>query len=113
MTYKVGQAVLAKVRFKDGDMPKYSRPYLIVGVGDNYIDVINVSSSEGKESKLQKKSNKALFQYSPPFIKPSFVKLDSLVRINPKNEQLKLLCGGKTLNTKELSEILELIKLFN
>ena len=110
--YTAGQGILAKIRFRDGKMPLSDRTYLIVETGDNFIKVLNVSSSEGKESKLQMKSNEPLSQYEPPFKKPSFVKLDSLVRIdNPPS--YKILHNGDLLNNADLSNIITKLKEYN
>lgn len=46
---KIGQAIWAKINFKQGTAAKYRRPYLIVKVhSDNKIDIIDVSSTKGK-----------------------------------------------------------------
>lgn len=113
MRYQVGQGILAKIRFKDGIMPEYPRTYLVVEVGENYIKVLNVSSSEGKEQKLQKRSNEPLQCYEPPFKKPSFVKLDSLVRVdNPPNNYI-ILHNGDKLNSQDLNNIIAKKDSFN
>ena len=109
MTYVAGQGILAKIRFKDGKMPAYDRTYLIVEAGTNYIRVLNVSSSEGKESKLQMRSNEPLNQYEPPFKKPSFVKLDSLIKIN-NPPPYRILHNGELLNKDDLNNILFKLK---
>ena len=44
MTYKKGQGILGRIRFKDGSMPKYDRTYLIVETGENYIKTLLVEA---------------------------------------------------------------------
>lgn len=87
-------------------MPKYDRPYLIVSASTERINVLNVSSIRGKERKLAFPTNERLRIFKPPFLKPSFVKLDSLVQI-PKAEwnNFRLLDGGNTLDQGELKRI--------
>ncbi len=110
--YQVGQGVFGKIRFKDGDMPIYSRPYLIIYVSDEQLGVLNVSSTLGKEHKIIYPTNYSLQNYNPPFIKPSFVKLDSLSYISlDEAANFKLLEDGKCLNQDDLQKIITLLKL--
>ena len=106
MSFKPGQGVLGRITFKDGEVPTYDRTYLIVSVGTDYIEVINVSSVRGKERKLAFKTNERLKTHWPPFKMDSFVKLDSLTRI-PSSEWggLRTLCNGQRLDGNELSRI--------
>lgn len=106
MNFLEGQGIFGSARFVDGQMPKYDRPYLIVSVSTEHINVLNVSSIRGKERKLAFPTNERLRIFKPPFLKPSFVKLDSLVQI-PKSEwnNFRLLDGGKTLDQGELKRI--------
>lgn len=109
--FKVGQALLGQIPFPDGDFPKYSRPYLIVDVSPDEIGIVTVSSTAGKESKLVLTSNYSLGQYDPPFIKPSFVKLDSFQRIPVTIAiKMKLLNNGRCLNSTDMGYILTHLK---
>lgn len=109
--FQVGQAVLGKIRFADGQMPQYKRTYLVINVKEDYIELLNVSSIKGKEHKLLYPTNLKITKYNPPFMKPSFVKLDSLVKVHQNEyDQLKVLCDSKLLDEKELNGILEAIK---
>jgi len=109
-TFKEGQGVLGRIPFVDGSIPEYDRPYLIVSVNDNFIEVLNVSSIKGKERKLAFKTNVQLSCYNPPFFKPSFVKLDSLTRVQKSDwNNLKILNNGNTLNQNELNKIKALL----
>ena len=81
MSFVVGQGILGKIRFVDGEIPAYNRTYLVVTVESDYIEVLNVSSVKGKERKLAFPTNERLRTYNPPFVMPSFVKLDSLTRV--------------------------------
>lgn len=106
MSFVEGQGVWGKIPFVDGVQPAYNRPYLVVGVNEDYIEVLNVSTTKGKERKIAFPSNQKLKSFQPPFYQPSFVKLDSLTRV-PKSkwEELNLMSDGETLNAEEYSII--------
>ena len=106
MTISKGQGVLGSVRFVDGTMPSYNRTYLVVGTDESGVSLLNVSSSAGKERKLLFSTNRKIAKFNPPFMKPSFVKLDSLVHITYEEAaNLQILCGGACLDANELSGI--------
>lgn len=110
MNFMEGQGILGKVRFVDGEMPQYDRTYLIVGVESAYIEVLNVSSIKGKERKLAFPTNERLRVYNPPFVKPSFVKLDSLSRVDKADwGNIHLLSKGRTLDKGELARVKKLL----
>lgn len=106
MNFVVGQGVLGKIRFVDGELPAYDRTYLVVTAESDYIEVLNVSSIRGKERKLAFPTNERLRTYNPPFVMPSFVKLDSLTRVESADwENLQVLNSGRTLDENELARI--------
>ena len=108
MNFVEGNGVLGRIRFTDGAMPEYDRPYLVVSVFDDYIEVLNVSSIKGKEYKLAFKTSERLRSYNPPFLVPSFVKLDSLTKVMKKDwKNLKILNNGRILDENELNRIKE------
>ncbi len=110
MCFKPGQGILGRITFVDGTVPAKDRTYLIVEVATDFIEVLNISSIKGKERKLAYSTNKRLLQYNPPFLKPSFAKLDSLTRV-PKSEwsSLQILHKGATLDAIELERIKKFI----
>ncbi len=111
MSFIVGQGVLGKIRFVDGEFPAYDRTYLVVTVESDYIEVLNVSSIRGKERKLAFLTNERLRSYNPPFMMPSFVKLDSLTRVKSSDwGNLQVLNSGRTLDATELNRIKELLE---
>lgn len=111
--YSVGQALLGRIPFIDGSLPEYNRPYLIVNINEDNLDVLNVSSVKGKERKLIFPSNFEIINYNPPFRKPSFVKLDSLVTISKNEaEPMILLDDGKPLDSSEVAKILNALEKF-
>lgn len=90
----------------DGEMPNKDRPYLIVAVGQNSIQTIDVSTIKNKEWKAGSYHNHILNSYNPPFLKPSFVKIDSLQTVElSKCSNMRLLCGGARLDSIELKTI--------
>lgn len=107
MNFSAGHGILGKIRFRDGEMPAYDRTYLVVAVGVDYLEVVNVSSIKGKERKLLFPSNELLKKYRPPFMVPSFVKLDSLVRVQFSDcVNLQILHRGQKLDSGELNRII-------
>ncbi len=106
MYFMEGHGAHGRVRFKDGAFPAYDRTYLVVFVAADYIEVLNVSSVKGKERKLAFPTNERLRIYKPPFMKPSFVKLDSLTRVSKADwHNLVVLSRGRTLDNGELARI--------
>lgn len=110
MNFKIGQGVLAKIEYKDGFGTPKNRSYLIVGIDYEgcKIKILNVSTVQGKETKLVRyKTNIKLIKYNPPFIRESFVKIDSSQNVDfGQAEKFRLLCDGKVLAKSELDEIL-------
>lgn len=105
-----GQGILGKIRFVDGELPEYNRTYLIINVTSEYIEVLNVSSIRGKERKLDFSTNERLRSFKPPFLKPSFVKLDSLTQVKRADWiELQVLHNGATLDQGELDRIKKLL----
>lgn len=107
---QVGQGVLGKVRFKDGDFPKYPRTYLVVSVTSTQIGLLNISSTAGKEHKLLFPTNRSIKNYEPPFKKDCFVKLDSLTYVPvSQTDEFLLLHGGDRLDPSELKSIISAV----
>ena len=101
MSFIEGQGILGKIRFVDGEFPAYDRTYLIVTAEPDYIEVLNVSSIRGKERKLAFPTNERLRVF-----RPSFVKLDSLTRVERSDwGNLQVLGSGKPLDANELARI--------
>lgn len=68
--------------------------------------MLNVSSIKVKERKLAFPMNERLKTYNPPFVMPSFVKLDSLTRVESADwGNLQVLNSGRTLDATELARI--------
>lgn len=111
MIFAEGQGVLGKIPFVDGKIPMYDRTYLVVSVSPKYIEVLNVFSVSGKERKLFFPTNEQLRSFKPPFMKPSFVKLDSLVKVfDDKWNELTILGSGAMLDTTEFVRIKSLLQ---
>lgn len=107
-SFVVGQAFWGKIRFPDGEFPAYERPYLIVGIDGEYIEILTVSSVAGKEWKLTLPTNREIFKYDPPFPRRTFVKLDSLQRVHISDlANVRIAKSGMTLDETELSEIIK------
>lgn len=107
--FQAGQGILGIIPFKDGTLPSGPRTYLIVEVTSTHISVLNVSSVAGKEHKLLFPYNRQIVKYNPPFLKDSFVKLDSLVTIpvsDCASYKVHTLHRGACLDASELSSII-------
>lgn len=106
MQFVEGHGVLERIRFVDGTMSKYDRAYLVIDVMPEYIEVLNISSLKGKERKLAFPTNERLQKYKPPFLNPSFVKLDSRTKVSKREcVSLKILSMGETLDKGEFDRI--------
>lgn len=109
-SFIVGQAFWGRIHFPDGEYPAYERPYLVVGIDGEYIEILMVSSVTGKEWKLTLPTNREIFRYNPPFPRRTFVKLDSLQRVHISElSTVRIAQGGATLDAVELAEIVESI----
>lgn len=107
---RIGQGLLGRIQFPDGTFPSYDRPYLVVSVTATHVGLLNVSSTAGKEHKLLFPENRRLVKHDPPFLKDSFVKLDSLVYIPISDvDRFRLLHSGDCLEEEELLSILQLL----
>lgn len=110
MNFIEGQGVLGRIRFVDGTFPAYDRTYLVITARPDYIEVLNISSIKGKERKLAFPTNERLRIYNPPFVMPSFVKLDSLTRVESKDwGNLQVLNAGRSLDATELDRIKKML----
>ncbi|MCC8061562.1 MAG: hypothetical protein LIO81_12140 [Clostridiales bacterium] len=109
--FAVGQAFWGKIRFPDGKFPDYDRSYLVVGVSEEHIEILTVSSVAGKEWKLTIPTNMEIIKFDPPFPKRTFVKLDSLQKVRVSDlSNVRIGRGGRTLDPTEFSKIVNAIK---
>ena len=106
MCFEAGQILWIKLPFADGEKPEYPRTFLIIGVEEDYVKCLNVSSLKGKEEKVYKSRNTLINNSQSPLTKPSFAKLDALYIIE-KNKKLKtcIFSNGKKINKQELEKV--------
>ncbi|WP_148867800.1 hypothetical protein [Thermosediminibacter litoriperuensis] len=105
--------MLLKLPYADGEPPDKQRTFLIINIANEVVEMLNVSSVKGKERKLQLQSNEILQKYWPPFCKPSFVKLDSLYRIELFDElSYLILASGKSLDPQEFNRIVTIFQVY-
>ena len=105
-----GQGILGRITFADGVFPEYDRTYLVASVSDEIVGVLNVSSVKDKSASLLLPTNRYINNQYPPFLKKSFVKLDSYVEITVNEAlSLRVLANGETLDAKELHAIKKVI----
>ncbi|AYO30787.1 hypothetical protein D2962_09355 [Biomaibacter acetigenes] len=100
--------MLLKIPYADGEPPDKQRTFLVINIDKEVVELLNVSSIRDKEIKASWPSNEILKEYRPPFKRPSFVKLDSLYRIELFEElNYLILAGGQPLDPGELKRIRE------
>lgn len=104
---RVGQGIFLKLNYADGGRANKQRPFLIINISKDIIYMLNISSVRGKAYKVGFKSNHNIKRYKPPFIYPSFVKLDALYRVENSNILNDfILDEGRAIHPTELSEII-------
>ncbi|MDD2494686.1 MAG: hypothetical protein PHE29_05790 [Tissierellia bacterium] len=114
--FEVGQGILGKIKYVDGTLPNKNRTYIIVDVSEDgkKIKVLNVSSVKGKEHKLAFPSNQRLKKYNPPFLRDSFVKLDSLSEVDASDfSSIMILNNGNKLDCDEMNTIIQGLSAYN
>jgi hypothetical protein len=114
--FEVGQGILGKLKFVDGTIPDKNRTYIIVDVSEDgqKIKVLNVSSVKGKEHKLAFPYNLRINRYNPPFLKDSFVKLDSLTEVDSSDfSSIIILNNGNKLDSDEMDTIIQRLSAYN
>lgn len=99
---------MLKVDFADGGVCETNRTFLVINVEKENIHLLNISSVRGKERKLGFLSNKNIKRYKPPFMRPSFAKMDA-VYIIPNDEWIdtKVLCNNRCMNPLEIQDIIQ------
>lgn len=106
ITISTGTGFILQLPFADNGALSYKRPYLVIGEENNFLLLLNVSTSKGKEHKLLFDSNEEIVKYKPPFKLKSFVKLDALYRVEKCPTLFKsIISKGQTLATDELDRL--------
>lgn len=106
MAIIAGQGLLLRLPFADGGEANYPRTFLVTQLEGNAVCLLNVSSVSGKERKLLFPSNKNINYYHPPFMRPSFVKLDALYILEYfQLLDTKVLANGETIDPIELTNL--------
>ena len=103
---KLGLGLLLRLPFADNGVLSGRRTFLTIGEEDQYILLLNVSSTKGKEHKLLLDSNVEIKNYNPPFKVPSFVKFDALYKVEKCQEiNSCILHKGQALDSNEFTRI--------
>lgn len=112
MSLKVGQVLPLRIRFNNnGDISAVKHPYLIVDIDNEneYIEIVQIDSLQGKEYKAMFRGNKAIFNNDPVetvIDKDSFVQLDNTIRIEKFDEIESYLRQTDTLSEYKLNSVL-------
>lgn len=102
-----GNGLLLKMDYADGGKGDKKRTFLVIRKYDESFHLLNISSVKGKERKLGFRNNKNIVRYNPPFLKKSFVKLDSLYIIpNTPGIEKVVLCNRRKMHPIQLKEII-------
>lgn len=105
----LGLGLLLRLPFADNGVLSGRRTFLLIGEEDNYLLLLNVSSTKNKEHKLLLDSNEEIINYNPPFKVSSFVKFDALYKVEKCEEVDKcILSKGQSLDTNEFHRLYEL-----
>lgn len=110
-----GHGLLLKLPFADGAPCSKNRTFLVIDVDSqtNKISLLNVSSIVGKAHKILFNSNVVLNNYKPPFMMPSFVKLDALYEIDYFSElDNRILHNGIPYDGNELIRIVDKFNIY-
>ncbi|MZP31345.1 hypothetical protein GTO91_16720 [Heliobacterium undosum] len=94
--------------YADGGTCLYKRTFLVIEANQTTgsVKLLNVSSIADKVHKLLMPSNRRLTSYRPPFLRPSFVKLDALYQVEYfGNLDNAILHNGDTLDLTELTNV--------
>ncbi len=109
-----GQGLLLKGFFANGTECSYERPFLVIENNGSILKALNVSSVKGKSHKLLYPSNKNLNPFKPPFLEPSFVKLDELYEMELfPNLQKAIVDKGNILDSTLFSKIISDFKSYS
>ena len=105
----VGSGLKLFVIFANGSRCPYSRVLLVIDIDttNHIISCLNVSGlTPDKQWKLSLPSNKKIDRHYPPFINPSFVKLDERYLISSCDKlELQLCDNGSVMEGEQFSKI--------
>ncbi|MEK4302383.1 hypothetical protein MKY30_23785 [Oceanobacillus sp. FSL W8-0428] len=108
-----GHVLALKLPFANGAPCNSKRPFLVINKNNNTLDLLNISSTRGKEKKLLYKSNEKIRKFFPPLDQPSFVKLDELYTIDEFHELHKSIYKNRDpIDTNEYDRILEKFSIY-
>ena len=106
MAIEEGHGLLLKLPYADGGTCSKKRTFLVIDTDSIHIYLLNVSSINGKRRKLLMDSNELIRIFNPPFVKPSFIKLDAIYcLINFPKLQRAILNSGNKLDLAELKRL--------
>lgn len=101
-----GHVLALKFPFANGTPCNTKRPFLVIDKKDGNLDLLNISSTRGKERKLLFSSNEKIINWDPPLDQPSFLKMDELYTIDYFEELYKSIYKGRSpINSDEFSRL--------
>lgn len=108
---KVGQVLSLRLRFNNnGDISPIKHPYLVVAVEDDYIEVAQFDSLEGKEHKAFYRGNKVVISDDPVetvIDKDSYIQMDNKFYLEKFDELTKYRRQEDTLSEEKLKDVIK------
>lgn len=107
---QVGQVLMLFIRFNNsGVISPKAHPYLIIAINtdENYVEIAQLDSLEGKEYKGAKKTNKIIFNTDPKetvIDRDSFIQKDNTIRIELCEELKRCRRQLDTLSSIKLTD---------
>ena len=113
MTIEPGQVLILNMQVNNSGTILNKHPYLVMYTNNEYIEVAQMDSLEGKEFKAAKKSNKIILNENPietVIDKDSYIQLDNLLRIEYFDEIAKMRPRNDKLSKDKFDEALQAYK---
>lgn len=113
MDIEVGQVLALKIRFNNEPSRNISRkvhPYLVVGCHEDFIEIAQLDSLEGKEYKASFRSNKVVYCEDPHetvIDKDSFIQMDNKFTVENYPELTRYRRQKDTLSSDKLTDVLK------
>ncbi len=110
-TFIVGQVIALRIRFNNSGMISANRhPYLIVDVGEDYLEIAQIDSLEGKRHKAFFKGNKVIKCHDPEetvIDKDSYIQMDNSIYIELYDDLVKFRRQRDTLSSEKLDDVIK------
>jgi len=113
MLIEPGQILILNMQVNNSGTIIKGHPYLVLYANENYIEIAQVDSLEGKEFKAARKSNKIIYCDEPTetvIDKDSYIQLDNLFRIEYFDELVRMRRQNDKLSSEKFIDALNAYK---